>query len=1074
MGRRTFENKSRAQNTREIVSQRTEFSGQYSDLPANELAPQACREIINGCAFTETLEPREGMEQVIGFAVPGKSAAFDATKSSTTVSLDGHTASSANVGSWIVYDTGEVPDLITGVSGSNYTVADTGTITAGATGTIRPRVYGWYYHKHLGVYVVHLGTSLYVVNATTYVWTLINQTGDNRIPASRSKIVELGDRALVFCQGVWKVDINSLRYWQTNVDPADNTLVNIIPPYGYLRRYLYTMTRQSGTARLFNDRQSLTIEQETGSNKLNSSNIDYKEIFTGAQQVGPSTITYYMLTTGAVTSTAGIAGVNCFFDLTVDGTLYTISFAPSATATLSGIATAIQTACRAQIAETFTVTYNPGTKFFYIRNIAPSSVVSYLASPTANPDYTDVSALLKGTVATGATLTTVAYYAQASLQYYTPNVDWKSFTHYSFYETRQLTRSGASTVGNPSAYAWMTDYPLMKAIKGSWSGTTLTATTGQFGHFDSGNYVTIVNGSDSTYQAYQKYFASAPSSTGSATVDSSVVGGIANAHMFVGAQEGCILDATNGDCTAVTWIQTWNSVTATYSPILADNTVAVGDPLFLSNGDVAWITSVTDNKHFTIDATSYSCSKQPACAVPKLVGSGFQQNIIKDDVDDAVVSSRIGTLGLRSRFYTAMPAVTTGVVSPGFVCCAYQNRFLWNNISVDQQYIIGNNHPAYQVQELNGSVAAMAVNGNYVSLFAVNSTYSVQTNLNLSYTDLANGNVIYTLPTPVLTDMYIGVLQDQHLFEYERDMVAAINQDGGLRTWNGTAWSSNLVFKKIQKKIKALVDKVLTYDVTYGMVIMGTDSKTAYNRIYTLGIREDKYLGASEFTLLPFADPGIQPLNVGTRMVYLSLGVTASRWADGLFSTWLDGSTLDVPNSLITASGNEIPWSFTTGDDKGSSQGNTLRHLESKLFVSGRGQDETVARATTINVLAYNDIGAYVTQNRSVKSSLHYYGDINMDARIEGHRIRFKYEFDKACLVVNGATSYYSSYDKASSLTSRATTESDWQTQIAAPTMWNSRCATLFNLATGKVVASVGTITRTTGPDGRSGTALST
>jgi hypothetical protein len=481
---------------------------------------------------------------------------------------------------------------------------------------------------------------------------------------------------------------------------------------------------------------------------------------------------------------------------------------------------------------------------------------------------------------------------------------------------------------------------------------------------------------------------------------------------------------------------------------------------------VRYITAITDSTTFTLDDLTYSTVLACGALTPKTTPSGNYANQIKDDVDDSVVSSRIGTYGLKSRFYTAMPACNTGVFVPGFVVIGHQNQFLWNNIDIFQQYIIGNCHPAYQAQQINGEVTAMAVNQNYVSIFTNNNTYSVQTNLNTSYTDQNNGNVIYTLPNPVLTDMYIGVRSDTHIYPYERDLVVAVNQDNGVRTWNGTQWSENLIFKKIQNKVRLLTSFIVTYDVKYGVIVIGTDAVN-YNRFYTIGIRNDKYLGCSEFNLLPYPDVDVQPLNVNTRMIYFPLGVTTGRWADGQAVTWLENSTIDVPNSTVPGTGYPIAWSFTTGDDKGSDQANTLRHLESYLFVSGRGTNEAVPSAVAINCTIYNDIGTQVTINRFLPAMPYYTGSIQFDKRSDGHRIRYKFDFDSAVLVINGMMTYYAGYDKSPSIILRQTQEDTWQTQILSPVAWVSRTTPLLNLASGQVLETHGTVSRATGPDGR-------
>jgi hypothetical protein len=492
------------------------------------------------------------------------------------------------------------------------------------------------------------------------------------------------------------------------------------------------------------------------------------------------------------------------------------------------------------------------------------------------------------------------------------------------------------------------------------------------------------------------------------------------------------------------------------------------------------VTSVTDNNTFMLDDTSFSCSKSAAAFEPKTSTGTNGMNVCIDNQDDDTISARIGTLGLKTRFYRAMPAVITGAVAPGYVVAGLNTKFYWNDIGIDQQYIIGNNHPTYQVQEINGIISAISHMSTYVSVFTSQSTYTSQTNLNLTYTDEANGNVIAILPTAVLMDMYNGVKSDRYLWQFERDMMVAVNQDSGIRTWNGVEWSDNLVYKKIQDRIRALTDLAVSYDQEYGVVVIGYASGGIPDTMYVVGIRQDKFLGASRFTYVALPDPSLQPINYLTRLKFLALGsVPTSTGVVGLLknrATTFDRSlNIDVPNDLVPATGYEIPWSFTTGDDIAPMQRNTLRSLEGNLYMSGIPPTDEVPRATTINITAYNDVGRQVTINRNLKSNPHYYGSIAFDTRLEGHRIRYKVAADKAVMVVNGMDQSYVNYDKASPIAIRQTNENDWQRQLSTPVLRvTSRTPRFTNLATGLPTTKYGTVSTGTGPDSRTTSSMET
>jgi hypothetical protein len=1075
VGRRAYEAKTRQQNQTEVRIQRNNFTGQWSDVPSNELAPDACVEVINACAQPEILEPREGMEQILALGIPGAFTSYASSKSGTTVTMTGRTTAAADINKWISYTSGDEPDLITAVAGANsYTVSDNHVVTAGTYGIIRPQIHGWMYHRDLNLFLIHIGQNLYTITyPAPYSTTLMIQTGETALPNSRSHMVELGDEALIFCQGIFKVSVSDNHYWKTNVDPAANGLTNQAQSNsGYFRNYLYTMTRLSGTTRLWHDRSSLFIQQETGSNLLNNQNIDYTSIYTNTRQAGDLTTTYQYLQTGASPTLANITGNNLYFNVTVDGNLWTISYSTAATANYNQVAQAIQTAMIQTIGPNILVQYVSG--HFTIREIVALSTISYLSTPAAVVGWTDVSSLLLGTSGTGAMIGSFAYYSQPDMPGYLVNQYWKAFTHFSFYQTRQLQNNGGQIVGNSAAYAWMADVPIMKTAHGSAAGVTLTLTQGAFINFDYGTYVTAIYFTGSIWQAQQRRIIGINGST-TATIDTTIGSLSDPVYYFVGADWGFVGTVTSGIVSVSTWLSTSN-LTQNYTAATTTQTVSVGDPVFAPNGEVYWVTAVASNTSFTLDNLSVNLGTTAFGFTPKSSTSGiYTRNYTRDQVADAVVSSRIGTLGLQTRFYTAMPATNVGVVAPGYMVTGLDNKFMWNDISTDKQYLIGNCHPAYQVQNIVGSITAFSLNSVMVTIYTKTSTLVTGTNLNLTFTDLNNGNVIAILPPAQVVDLYNGALDDRHVFNFERDLTVVIGQDFGVRTWNGYTYSKNLVFRKIQKLLEQLKVMQITYDGKYGVMIFGSDRSAIrpFNKVYTLGVREDKYLGCSEFQQLPYPDLDAAPLNVLGRVIYFPLGYCNS-WSDGLGATWLQDSYLDVPDSTAPTVGRSISWSMITSDDVATDQAITLRHLESHVYVSGRGTFQTVPSAVTINTQIYNDIGKYVTQNRVLKSFPLYRADINFDRRIEGNQIRHGLTFDSAYLVLNGISAYYVSYDKAAAPADNVTTESTWQAEVGTLSNWITRIYQEVDVVTGQQLQAHGTISRVTGPDGRTGTGYST
>jgi hypothetical protein len=1043
----------------------------FPDLPGNSLKPNQLSDTTNCTAYDQILVPRTGQVQSFGLPTGYDSTSFPVDHIGPLAGVTGYTATASDVGKFLVYASGERTDLILAKGlGNTYTVYDDG-LTWSDTAVVRDRVWGWYYHKKRSLYVLHIGTDLWVYNGS---WVQVHQSGATALPRSWSKMEEFSDKLLIWNQGLYKVDFDRMVYWKTNVEPGLNTLSNPTGyGAGYLRRYGWTMTRQGGnTYPLLSDQTSNTLFQESGFNALDANNIDYREVFSGSKKCGPDNVEYQELQTAQVFTTAGLDGTAMHMGITCNGAVHDIQWsAQPGVSTLNDIAAYVQNSGRAAFGTDFFCRYDSNQAVYQLGLNQPQSTADYQSTPPAVTGYQDATNF-KGKLEDGATIVSDYYYTSNNLTPFSVPSDWKAFTHFTFYQTDNLVREGTLTTGSPDSFAWMGDVPIMQAIDATVCGDTIVAKTGKWlpltlnDSFAVADQTASTNGlaQDALFYIYN---------------DTSASGGFLPffpvhkpAWVFIGCKTGLVMDCTAGHVSAYKWLNVWND-TNQYKSNLTDATVAlaVGDPLFCSDGAVRYVSSVVTYNNFWLDDTGYSCSKQPCCVEPKTTTGVHWLNLVTDSADDNTVSARVGTLGLRTRFYTAIPAVTTGCVAPGYVVSGLNTRFYWNDVGVDKQYIIGNCHPTYQQQEISGLITAISLNSNMVSVFTANSTYTTQTNLQLSYTDTANGNVISILPTALLTDMYNGVKSDRYMYQFERDMHIAVNQDSGIRTWNGVQWSDSVVFKKIQNRIRALADLVVTYDQEYGVVVMGYETGNVPNRMYVVGIRSDKFVGAAQFTLAAYPDPGIQPIDVGTRAVYMSLGNVASD--DGSLRLLTDLLT-QFQLGRSTDGTSEIPWSFQTGDDVAPMQRNTLRHLEGNLYVSGIPPTDEVARATTINITAYNDVNSQVTVNRSLPAHPHYYGSIAYDTRIVGHRIRYRVSCDKATMVVNGMDVTYVSYDKAQSIVNRTTNEGTWQAELNSPALWVTRTPFLTNLATGRGCTMHGTVTRGVGPDGRAYSSMGT
>lgn len=1089
MARRIFERKSRLQNQSEMRVSREKFGGMYADVPASELDRSSLHDAYNAFSNYELITPRGGAREQRDFVLPPATAgSFVFEKSYSDVTLTGHSASEDFIGAHIVYSNGSTPDTITGVINTWYVVDNGDAVPATGTCSIQWPVYGHLWHKESQTHIVHTGSNLYKITPTGNITTVV-LSGGAVLAKQNSQIVALGSTAVIFCAGIYKIDLTNNLYWQTNIDNVANTLYNTwYSSTGYHRRYMWTMARMSGTDALYNDSSTLNVDTEGGSNLLDSDLVDWKALYT-AGAVGPETTTYSLLTCGSGPTLASLVGSYKYFDITIDSTLYTITYSTATTITFTQLANIIQTQMRTLIGPDCYCTYSGRFSF---RNKQAGSTIGYLSTPATVTGWTDVSATLLGTAATGAAITSAGLYSQCSLTQYTTPTSWKMYTHYSFYGTKQLVTGPAGVEGNVNSYALLYDVPIMHTMSGSTASSTLTITVGEILDVDVGTWVTMCYYEGGVWSAIQRQVAFKTSST--VAVFTEALGTHAAVYCYVGAQKGFYGSASGGVVTVTNWLTT-HSTTKDYTPALTAPTLAIGDPIFMSNGSVYYIKAMTSATSFTLDRNLNGAFFVGATE-PK-PSTAFYGNVVVDNIGDDVISARLGTLGLKTRFFRANPAVNVGVITPGWMMTGLGNMVYWCALGLSQQYVLGVSHPTYQTQEIGSDVVAFGATYSMLTIFTRHTTYTTQTNLDIKYNDTANGNVIYTLPQPVIADAAIGVREPTCVLKHDRDMLVTINSDGGVRTWNGYQYSEDMAYQKIKKLLVAAARTTLGYDTQYGVLIWTSANGRSYNNCYAIAVTKDGYVGVTRLTELSTPYMGVQAVACDkvTDEAYNDLTGNSERAA------WFNSQTVIYTTStrvrfvaacfttfpqeevrqdqVVTGYGSnqeftalhDIPWGFTTGDDTASQEHSKLRHLESHLYVQSLVDGET-NKVDIVNTI-YSDTGVKVTQESQVNVDLNTRTDLSYDARIEGRRLRRQVAISKATVQVSGLDSYYVAYDKAAPIANRLTsTESTDQALVAAQYFGLSRVL-YIDEGTGTPYEVSGTTTKSTGPDGRTGTSLS-
>jgi len=233
MGRRTYESKSREQNTREIVRGRDRFLGELSDIPGNEVDKNHQVQVVDQLCYDIYARSRGGILPVGSVPLPGVQDTTGATfsQSGTTVSSTGSGSygfATADVGRLICfYGLGlafPVVKITARLSSSTVTVSNAQNVTAQAA-VVRDPLHSYDYCEKSGYWVAHAGTKIYYApEALTTAWASLQLMGtvSATITDADSHIGFINGDPYVFCAGIWRIDLDQQIYYKVNVDPNAN------------------------------------------------------------------------------------------------------------------------------------------------------------------------------------------------------------------------------------------------------------------------------------------------------------------------------------------------------------------------------------------------------------------------------------------------------------------------------------------------------------------------------------------------------------------------------------------------------------------------------------------------------------------------------------------------------------------------------------------------------------------------------------------------------------------------------------------------------------------------------------
>ena len=278
--------RSMPESTGIIVKSQSHFdAGVFNDIPASTCPDNGVFKLVNLINYGNRLVGRPGSKRWSNTTLPSLRTGYSLSKTGTTVTKTvGTDFTSDDIGNYIVHDDGAHERITAYTSAAVVTVHSSTARAASTSAWVRSPVNGMYFHKTESKHILHIGTKLYYASDIDIsAWTEIYCASVDALANGESTFGEIGQYVVIFNSGgIYKADLSSspVIYYKTNTSVPTIAISNantqgVSYPYG--RRYVYSMLRLSGDGPRDRTTDGVVVEQETGTNKVDSDYRDYGE-----------------------------------------------------------------------------------------------------------------------------------------------------------------------------------------------------------------------------------------------------------------------------------------------------------------------------------------------------------------------------------------------------------------------------------------------------------------------------------------------------------------------------------------------------------------------------------------------------------------------------------------------------------------------------------------------------------------------------------------------------------------------------------------------------------------------------
>ena len=243
----------------------------------------------------------------------------------------------------------------------------------------------------------------------------------------------------------------------------------------------------------------------------------------------------------------------------------------------------------------------------------------------------------------------------------------------------------------------------------------------------------------------------------------------------------------------------------------------IGKSLFVGDSHVVTITNIIDEKscHTTGDTTHVS---NTPCGI-----NPINRNYM-DGINDEILSTRVRSFPLRSRFFTHLPRSPLGLFAFGFVFVAnrgFGEIYYGSLADVD---LIGYHRDFNQTdQTIQSPITHLSEIGGTVSIKTDRETYRL-----LPMEAFNGGNPQFNesflvISPPQLITNTIGTLSSSHVDRVDNGHELILTSEPGVRIFNGDEYSENIAYGKIQETYieKLEQNAIMKYIDGVGIIIWG-------------------------------------------------------------------------------------------------------------------------------------------------------------------------------------------------------------------------------------------------------------